>query len=369
MKKNWLSLAAGVSLPFMIVMVFAGIVTGSTDTTLSDEVKAFTWCKGDSWNYTYAYDYEDVHQDGVYTFWIEEKDGTTTIMKFSGNGNITWTPQGRGRWVETGERILYTPALAIVSSRASMKIEFTEPEYHHEESFIITNYTPFYDTYSFPVLKNESWVSMITVDEYYYILMDGKYYDRYGNIVSGPQRGSRYHEFVHRYLNTSSVNISGRVITTSILSLENGTRVVHVSDEVENDVRIEKYDENGRRISIMSLTGWHNSSCTNPRVQVTVEGWTGRPISNATVTLIGGCQGRTNPDGLFECRIPEGTYTLEVSKPGFETWVSRVDIRGDTSLHVSLDARGRIPSLYATLSGGLILTIIALITPLLDRKP
>jgi len=330
----------------------------------------FDWGAGDSWNYSYSYDYQDVHQLGKYMFWIESVDAVTTVMRFDGNGSISWdTPPGNGTWHETGSRVFHTPTLAISSNRASMTIEFTQPEPHHEETLMITNNTPAYDIYSFPIAEGEKWMTSIVGNDYYYIILDGKYYDLSGNIVSGPQRRTIYHEFEHHDSNETQLNISGKVIDTRVVHTENDTRVAYLSSEIGNEARVDRYDEKGAHISRMEVADWIKAPRVMSKLKVYVENWIGQPLSDAIVELSNGVSGSTNDNGMFETKVYNGNYTVEVSKKGFEVWRTELLVNGDASLSVRLDAPGRATALWASIAGAILLTGIGIVVVSADRRP
>ena len=63
--------------------------------------------------------------------------------------------------------------------------------------------------------------------------------------------------------------------------------------------------------------------------------FTGEPISGAIVNA-DGYRAYTGADGSFHITIPEGTYTVTVYAPGYDTETTSVTVVGDTSITILL---------------------------------
>jgi len=333
------------------------------------EFPRFDWGTGDSWEYVYTYDYQGVQQHGKYHFWIESMDSVTAVMRFDGNGTISSDqPTWKGSWRESGSRVFYTPTLGISSNQARMNITFTEPEYHHEDTFIVTNYTPTYDLYSFPIKLGEEWTTNVNAQDYYYILLDGQYYDMNGNMVGGPQRRTLSLYYKHYDYDQEVLNISGRKIDARTVHTENDARVAYLSSEVGNEARVDKYDASANHVSRMEVTNWSRSERSRATLRIYVDDWTGRPLQNANIALPNGASYLTDANGAFEIKVVMGAYTIEVSKDGFMTAETTVVVSGDASVSVQLDARGRATAFLWSVAGAVALTCIGITAVAMRRK-
>jgi hypothetical protein len=105
------------------------------------------------------------------------------------------------------------------------------------------------------------------------------------------------------------------------------------------------------------------------KLKVYVENWMGRPISNASVALSNGISGSTDDNGMFETKVYNGNYSVEVSKKGYEVWRSELLVNGDASLSVRLDAPGRVTAFWASIAGAMILAGIGIAVVASDRRP
>jgi len=335
----------------------------------SGKFQRFDWGTGDSWHYNYTYDYQSVRQNGSYHFWIESTDSTTTVMRFDGNGTISWdSPPGRGYWRETGSRVFHTPTLAIASNRASMTIDFTEPEQHHEETYIVKNYTPGYDIYSFPISPGDSWATSLVEDDYYYILLDARYYDMKGNVVSGPQRQSVPLDYEHRDLGEGNLKLGNLTLDVRLVGNEGGARVAYLSAEAENEARVDRFDEKGTFVSRMEVVDWTRAPRVESALRVQTEDWTGHPLREADVLVSNGMGGKTDDDGAFVMKIVKGTYTVRVSKSGFDTQEVTVTFDGDASVFLQLDASGRATAFLWSVAGAVTLTCVGVAVVVRGRK-
>lgn len=310
----------------------------------------FDWEVGDRWIYLYTYDYGGVTQTGTYAFRIDRISEGSVLMRFDGNGTISWADGlGRGSWNEEGYRTLSAESLGMVSSRAWMNITFTEPAYHREETFIAREHEPERDLYAFPISRGEEWLSRDTVLERYSILLDGQYYDMDGNPVSGPVERI----YIETFLNYDAGELDittpggGRVSTRVVHSESgDGSRVAYLSERSGIEARIEWYDASHELIRRLELLSSSRERTFGSSLSVRVYGVDGATVPGASVTLHRDMAGSlqplmantTGPDGsaVFDHLVP-GVYVAHaISEGGFEGGTGRVTLGTNASLTLEI---------------------------------
>jgi hypothetical protein len=78
--------------------------------------------------------------------------------------------------------------------------------------------------------------------------------------------------------------------------------------------------------------------------------------------------GRTDDDGAFVMKIVKGTYTVRVTKSGFEAQEAIVNVDGDASILLQLDASGRAMAFMWSVAGAVALTCIGIAVVVRGRK-
>lgn len=63
--------------------------------------------------------------------------------------------------------------------------------------------------------------------------------------------------------------------------------------------------------------------------------FTGNPVQGAIVNL-NGYRAYTDSNGRFSITVPEGSYTITVYAPGYDTETLHVEVRADTYLSILL---------------------------------